>query len=82
MDPDEVAELCQDFFTDHAGDDVRLVDVEVDDDVIRLLVEPGNGIDGDDDRLAEVLDRAITALAEQHEELGEYRISYSIEGAD
>jgi hypothetical protein len=79
MDPDEVAELCQDFFTDLQGDEIRLLDVEVDDDVIRLLVEPGNGLDEDDDKLAEVLDRAISALTEQHEELGEYRISYKID---
>jgi hypothetical protein len=79
MDPDEVAELCQDFFTDLQGDEIRLLDVEVDDDVIRLLVEPGNGAGEDDDKLAEALDRAISALTEQHEELGDYRISYKID---
>jgi len=91
MDPDEVAELCQDFFTDLMGDEqfwagggeavaaspvFRLLDVEVDDDVIRLLVEPRDGLDQDDDRIAESLDRAIAALSETHEELTDYRISY------
>ena len=93
MDPDEVAELCEDFFSDLMGDEAfwrsaesaarppgfKLVDVEVDEDIIRLLVEPGNGVDEDDDQLAEVLDRAISALTEAHDELADYRISYKIE---
>jgi hypothetical protein len=93
MDADEVVELCEDFFNSLEGEEdywieirgrtrpaLKLVEVDVDEDRERivLVVEPVSGLDDDDPELAEMLDKAIAALVEEHEDLSDFRVTYRI----
>lgn len=92
MEPEEVVELCEDFFSTLEGEEdywveirgrarpaFKLVEVEVDDDHVTLLVEPAPGLDEDDTSVNELLDRALSQLSDDNEELTDYRISYKLD---
>jgi hypothetical protein len=94
MDEDEVVELCEDFFNGLEGEEdywleangknrpaFKLLEVAVDTERERvvLVVESAAGLDDDDPDLAELLDKAVSALLEEHEDLSDFRVTYRIE---
>jgi len=92
MEPEEVVELCEDFFSALEGEEdywveirgrarpaFKLVEVDVDEDHVTLLVEPASGLDEDDTSVNELLDRALGQLSDENDELSDYRISYKLD---
>lgn len=94
MDADEVVEQCEDFFNSLEGEEeywievrgrarpaFKLVEVDVDEDRERvvLVVETVSGLDDDDPELAEMLDKAVAALVEEHEDLSDFRVTWRVE---
>ncbi len=92
MEPEEVVELCEEFFSNLEGEEdywveirgrarpaFKLVDVAVEGDLVTLLVEPAPGLDEDESPVNDLLDRAVSQLSDENDELTDYRISYKLD---
>jgi hypothetical protein len=94
MEPEEVVELCEEFFSDLEGEEeywvslkgknrpaFKLVEVDVDDDRVSLIIEIAPGLDEDDEDglIKGLMDRAISAMNDEHEELTDYRFGYKLD---